>query len=930
MSGPGAEIVEQSLAALRQGALHLALALAALAALALVEGPLRRRARAALPALSFVGLLGCIGWGLWLSRKVWWLCDDAFITFRYAQNLAEGHGLVFNPGEWVEGYTNFLWAVALGALGKLGADIPHAALFGNLLAFATCLALVTATVRRASPSLSEGAVAPPLPFATLVLAGSSAFTTFATSGLETMPAAAWVCLGMAASTTRARPWVLGLVFVGAALTRPDHVLYGVAMGAALLAEDLRHGEGVLLRRLRPARLAAYAAPFFLVLVPYWLLRWRAYGDFYPNTYYAKSGGEAYWTQGGVYLVHFLATTGAWLGLPVMALAFLGRTQFRDDTRLRAFALGSCALVVPYVTKVGGDFMEHRFFITLLPVIAASTEVALRWRQVGARRAWTGVALAVPAVAAAALAITPVKIIGAWEKKWNLAAEETFYQVKSLFPVEMDTGLFHEARALAKAFPEGGPRPRYATGCVGMVGYYSGLPVVDTYGLANRRVAHKQISGRGRPGHEKWASTEDVWEERSEIANNLAWPEWAAETSASVPGHPFFLVRWTPELDAAIRKAGGRAPDVDADIARHAAAPDRGTAVRAWLFYQRFLENDPGREQRLDPLVRRLAAVADFEDGLPPGASVRGAFSVQRGGASPTGVTGDAWVASGGEGQVRLPLTHEDVARVRLTLGGAAGGRVGARLEGPVGQVLSTATLPLPGSDDSVWLEVPAVAPAPLEVVVFDEDARPGFDVWADGVHVITGADRRRAESLATLPPAQLLAGLRELGALLGDASPHLAAARNRVFAHWTFDDVGFPEGATVVGAAWGAPVAGALPRQSPVSGHHGARFLNSYHGGDEPTGRIELPLPTGQLTVSALVGGSADCARVYVGVEVDGRVLQRACGRQDEVLRPVLLEADVQDGAAARLVLVDDSQGGWGHLLADDILVARSERRPAP
>ena len=38
------------------------------------------------------------------------LCDDAFISFRYARNLARGDGLVFNPGESppVEGYSNLL------------------------------------------------------------------------------------------------------------------------------------------------------------------------------------------------------------------------------------------------------------------------------------------------------------------------------------------------------------------------------------------------------------------------------------------------------------------------------------------------------------------------------------------------------------------------------------------------------------------------------------------------------------------------------------------------------------------------------------------------------------------------------------------------------------------------------------------------------
>ena len=71
---------------------------------------------------------------LWVALALLGLClaghalhydyvvDDAFISFRYAQNFLQGHGLVYNPGERVEGYTNFLW-VLLVALGMVaGAD----------------------------------------------------------------------------------------------------------------------------------------------------------------------------------------------------------------------------------------------------------------------------------------------------------------------------------------------------------------------------------------------------------------------------------------------------------------------------------------------------------------------------------------------------------------------------------------------------------------------------------------------------------------------------------------------------------------------------------------------------------------------------------------------------------------------------------------
>jgi hypothetical protein len=55
------------------------------------------------------------------ARIYWaWTEDDAFITFRYARNLASGHGFVFNPGERVEGYSNFVWVLLMAAVERSG------------------------------------------------------------------------------------------------------------------------------------------------------------------------------------------------------------------------------------------------------------------------------------------------------------------------------------------------------------------------------------------------------------------------------------------------------------------------------------------------------------------------------------------------------------------------------------------------------------------------------------------------------------------------------------------------------------------------------------------------------------------------------------------------------------------------------------------
>ena len=81
--------------------------------------------------LSPLALLSLLPWLVllaWLSSVAWFLTDDAFISFRYTRNLLEGHGLVFNPGERVEGYTNFLWILELAAIwGLFGIRPEHAA-----------------------------------------------------------------------------------------------------------------------------------------------------------------------------------------------------------------------------------------------------------------------------------------------------------------------------------------------------------------------------------------------------------------------------------------------------------------------------------------------------------------------------------------------------------------------------------------------------------------------------------------------------------------------------------------------------------------------------------------------------------------------------------------------------------------------------------
>ena len=63
--------------------------------------------------------------------------DDAFISLRYAANLLAGHGLVFNPGERVEGFTSPLWTLLLAGFGACGFNLPEAARAPRLVLFSS-------------------------------------------------------------------------------------------------------------------------------------------------------------------------------------------------------------------------------------------------------------------------------------------------------------------------------------------------------------------------------------------------------------------------------------------------------------------------------------------------------------------------------------------------------------------------------------------------------------------------------------------------------------------------------------------------------------------------------------------------------------------------------------------------------------------------
>ncbi len=161
--------------------------------------------------------------------------------------------------------------------------------------------------------------------------------------------------------------------------------------------------------------------------------------------------------------------------------------------------------------------------------------------------------------------------------------------------------------------------------------------------------------------------------------------------------------------------------------------------------------------------------------------------------------------------------------------------------------------------------------------------------------------------------------------LLAALLPGVAQAQGvaEVFADFEGDDYG---GWKATGAAFGkGPAAGTLPGQMPVSGFRGKRLVNSFSGGDEPTGRLTSPEFTiRRQSITFLIGGGGFAGKTCMDLVVDGKVVRTATGLNtepggSEELGPAAWDVGDLKGKVARLVIVDEASGGWGHVNVDEI-----------
>jgi hypothetical protein len=379
------------------------------------------------------------------------LVDDAYIQFRYATNLASGHGMVFNPGERIEGASGGVWigVLALGPL--IGVD---AGVWARLLS----LALTVAATLAASAAI--GRIAGPRAGALAALLWASVPTTamYAATGLETAGYgfALWLAVLTAVCLRPRVPWLAG---VGVAVLRPEGLVLGAA-AAPWLGRLGRPGRSVLLGTL------AGAAAMTLARLVY-------FGAPLPRSVTVKG---------------FAAAAG-----PEMGLAYLGGALQEWWPLLLALPLlaGRWRILLPVLAPVGvwtvlvvtrgGDWMPgSRYLLPLLVLLVgvAAASPASRWTR-----------LAAPALAlwgCVLLAPLPDPTVRVAGSAWRAMAE---HRVQSRWWEALGT-------ALRRTVP---PGTTLASGPSGALPYASGMPTLDMFGLCSVVTARRE----GGPGHRLW-------------------------------------------------------------------------------------------------------------------------------------------------------------------------------------------------------------------------------------------------------------------------------------------------------------------------------------------------------------------------------------------------------------------------------------------
>jgi arabinofuranosyltransferase len=441
------------------------------------------------------------------SLTVNYSSDDGYIAFQYVKNFLLGNGIVYNPGERVEGYNNFLWIMLLAVVSWLlpRVELLHIAQALGIAFGALTVLLVCRFSRMVRPHLGIFSF-----LAGAFVALHSGLAAWSTGGLETTLYAFLVFAASFAYISYLRTgkhhFAVPILFALAVLTRPDAVLF---FGVTLLHFAIfkrRNGERFISRTV-----IQWVLIFLAIFLPYYWWRFTYYGYLLPNTFYAKLGGSgsAKFSRGLLYLFEYLKWYGAFIIIPPLVLLLRRPRQVWVDY----FAL-LVGVYLLYVVSVGGDGLAFfRFVAYIAPLIYVLVQEGFADLYERAQRASFSAAkrLALALVILVSLSFTMRQtvfpLLFGSQSRWYEPHSQLYFPGAGDNRYLWFDNYFVDRQAVAaKWLDENAPAGSLvASTPAGSIAYHlKGKKVIDMLGLNDEHIAHttSEKLGYGRAGHEK--------------------------------------------------------------------------------------------------------------------------------------------------------------------------------------------------------------------------------------------------------------------------------------------------------------------------------------------------------------------------------------------------------------------------------------------
>lgn len=405
------------------------------------------------------------------------LMDDAYISFRYAKNLSEGFGLVFNQGENVEGYTNFLWTIILSLCISIGLSVLKSSVVLSFISALGTMYIMVLMVYKLEYFSKQKWLAGLFSVSIFSLMGSQA--RYVMSGMETHLFIFLLSLSIYSFFYLKKDFITGIFFGLSSLCRPEGVLYlGIIILFILLSGKRQYD-----------RLIQIVLGFSLLFIPHLIWRFSYYGFLFPNTYYAKASGFSFQRiiRGFSELIWVL---NHWFYWPYLFLTFSAFFLINKNKIFSQF----CVLILVnfiYFIFVGGDFViwfGPRFLLPLLPLsIIVILSVV-----------WEGTV---------AIRINKIKV---FLLRFIIFSCVLVLTLNYSWPTLSDklTHFSHQMQGLRELsywMIDNLPKTtKLATDAAGIIPFYTNFYTIDMYGLTDIHIAHLPIqTGLGTIAHEKY-------------------------------------------------------------------------------------------------------------------------------------------------------------------------------------------------------------------------------------------------------------------------------------------------------------------------------------------------------------------------------------------------------------------------------------------